>query len=276
MGQARFCCMEILAALKHVHGQMMMYRDLKPENLLLDSEGHVRITDFGTAKQSDSKKAGVPPASREECGTRRYMAPEVRFAEMNNEPYDYRCDYYSMGVVMYELFEKELPFGEQPLLRDMEAEFREPQLIDEETGDEIPHLFNLLAGMLDWDPTQRVVDTELQESLFWEGADWEAVNAGRAKSPLADYVRAKLHKGRHRSRKSKQESDVISQIVRSFSASKAKLKELGQRTALQASNSYQVVSDQELEMSVDAWDFVSEHALAQEYVETEDKVISVV
>ena len=103
--QVRFCGMEVLAMLLHLQRSLIMHRDIKPDNLLLDAEGHVRLIDFGTAKAHASRR----PTSREECGTRAYMAPEVYFAEERDTAYDYRCDLYSFGVLLYELSEKEYP-----------------------------------------------------------------------------------------------------------------------------------------------------------------------
>jgi len=75
--QLRFCGMEVLVAIAHLHKNRIMYRDLKPANLLLDAQGHTRLIDFGTAKLNRSSSARRPPKSSEECGTRGYMAPEV-------------------------------------------------------------------------------------------------------------------------------------------------------------------------------------------------------
>lgn len=69
---ARFYAAEVILALEHLHNLDFVYRDLKPENLLLDSMGHIRITDFGFAKHLPGNKRTFTV-----CGTPDYLAPEV-------------------------------------------------------------------------------------------------------------------------------------------------------------------------------------------------------
>ena len=149
--QLKFVGLQMVVVLCHLHKHHVMHRDIKPANVLIDSEGHLKLIDFGTAKMGDREVT-----SREECGTRAYQAPEVFHAELNTRSYDDRCDLFSLGCVMYELAEQALPFGEAPRYVDLNREFRQPSLVDEATGLEHPHLFDLLVGLLDWNPADRL------------------------------------------------------------------------------------------------------------------------
>ena len=92
--RARFYAAEIIIALEYLHGRDIVFRDLKPENILLDDTGHIKLTDFGLAKDvSVSKKASSI------CGTAEYMAPEV----LLGKDYGSAVDMWSMGVLIYEM-----------------------------------------------------------------------------------------------------------------------------------------------------------------------------
>mmetsp|Transcript_17961 Transcript_17961/g.54072 ORF Transcript_17961/g.54072 Transcript_17961/m.54072 type:complete len:422 (+) Transcript_17961:776-2041(+) len=91
--QARLYTAEIVAAISHLHDLHIVHRDLKPENVLLDSQGHIRITDFGLAKS-------VPEGGRSNSliGTMEYMAPEI----ISGAGHDKGVDWWSTGVLLYE------------------------------------------------------------------------------------------------------------------------------------------------------------------------------
>jgi eukaryotic-like serine/threonine-protein kinase len=98
---------QICDALEYAHGQGVVHRDVKPENILLGRDGRVKIADFGLAKVTDP--AGVSlTGTRQAMGTPHYMAPEQW--EKPGEV-DHRADIYALGVVLYELLTGELPLG---------------------------------------------------------------------------------------------------------------------------------------------------------------------
>jgi len=100
---------EICEALQFAHDHGIVHRDIKPENLLLDRDGHIKITDFGIAKMMgpDAETVSLTGAV-DVIGTPHYMAPEQieKPADV-----DHRADIYSLGVVFYELLTGELPLG---------------------------------------------------------------------------------------------------------------------------------------------------------------------
>jgi serine/threonine protein kinase len=88
-------------ALEALHKNMVIYRDLKPENLVLDENGHVMITDFGL-----SKKGEIDKINSSFCGTPAYLAPEI----LDKKGHNRMADWYEMGVVLYEFLVGTPPF----------------------------------------------------------------------------------------------------------------------------------------------------------------------
>ncbi|XP_028164028.1 G protein-coupled receptor kinase 2 [Ostrinia furnacalis] len=99
--RARFYAAQVACGLDHLHKMGIVYRDCKPENILLDDAGHVRISDLGLAV--DVPEGG---SVRGRVGTVGYMAPEV----IDNERYTFSPDWFSFGCLVYEMIEGRAPF----------------------------------------------------------------------------------------------------------------------------------------------------------------------
>lgn len=103
--RARFYAAEIVSALSYLHLEVdVVYRDLKPENILLDVEGHIKLTDFGLAKENFFQENNG--RTQTFCGTPEYLAPEV----IRREPYGFPVDWWCLGSVLYEMLVGLPPF----------------------------------------------------------------------------------------------------------------------------------------------------------------------
>ena len=103
---SRFYAGAVLSAFAEIHSKNFVYRDLKPENLVLDSKGYPKIVDFGLAKRLEGGKTWTL------CGTPDYMPPEI----ILNEGHDSAADYWSVGILLYEFSTGSPPFtSEYPM-----------------------------------------------------------------------------------------------------------------------------------------------------------------
>jgi serine/threonine protein kinase len=106
-GRAKFYAVEIAVGLGLLHSKGIVYRDLKPENVLLDARGHVVLTDFGLSKMLQNESESEPQTvAATLCGTAEYLAPEI----LRREPYDQSVDWWSFGVMLYEMIVGTTPF----------------------------------------------------------------------------------------------------------------------------------------------------------------------
>lgn len=97
---SRFYAASVILAFCQIHSKKIAYRDLKPENLVMDAEGYLKLIDFGLAKKLEGGKTWTL------CGTPDYLAPEV----ILNEGHDWAVDYWGLGVLIYEMTAGVPPF----------------------------------------------------------------------------------------------------------------------------------------------------------------------
>merc|ERR1711937_507945 len=96
---AKFYAAQVAMIFDYLHRQNIIYRDLKPENLLLDNQGYIKITDFGFAKRVAFKTYTL-------CGTPEYIAPEV----LLNKGHGKGVDWWTLGILVYEMLAGQPPF----------------------------------------------------------------------------------------------------------------------------------------------------------------------
>lgn len=103
--QAKFYICEVLLGFKYLHERNIVFRDIKPENILIDIDGHIRIADFGLSKviQQDERSNSI-------CGSPEYLSPEML---QPGEGHDRRVDIYSLGVLLFEMLTGLPPFYDE-------------------------------------------------------------------------------------------------------------------------------------------------------------------
>ena len=199
--EMKFYAAEVILGLEHMHRRYIVYRDLKPANILLDENGHVRISDLGLACDFSKKK---PHAS---VGTHGYMAPEVL---SKGTAYDSSADWFSFGCMLYKLLKGHSPFR-QHKTKDKHEIDRMTLTMNVELPDTFSQaLRDLLEALLqvnifkkpnsvfclytNFNLLQRDIDKrlgcrgngadELKEHPFFIGVDWNIVYQQKYPPPL--------------------------------------------------------------------------------------------
>ena len=165
---------EVCAGLQYAHDQGIVHRDIKPENILVDSNGHVKIADFGIARLLDVDEGDWRLTRMSQVmGTPQYMAPE----QMNRPiDVDHRADIYSLGVVFYEMLTGELPHGRYAL---------PSELLDVDS-----RLDEVVLKALDREPVRRFQSAAELGSRITEITTSAAEPATSAHQPVASQLSA--------------------------------------------------------------------------------------
>jgi serine/threonine-protein kinase len=150
-------------ALEYAHDRGIVHRDIKPDNILLDSDGHVQVTDFGIAKAAEAASGAQLTTEGMVVGTPQYMSPE----QATGEKIDRRSDIYSLGIVLYQMLAGSVPFdGETAQAILMKQATGTPTPIREVRPDVSAKLAAVLDRMLAKDPAERFATAaELSSAL---------------------------------------------------------------------------------------------------------------
>lgn len=170
---ARFYLAEITLAVHALHGMGYAHRDVKPDNVLLDRLGHVKLADFGSAARLGSKGLIT---SHMPVGTPEYIAPEVlrsmEGTSKNKRPSSYgkECDYWSLGIVAYEMVYGKTPFGgDQLLVTYCNIMNHRKNLHFTDKGSMA--FKNLVRGLLE-DANARMTHDQIIQHSFFSSVDW--------------------------------------------------------------------------------------------------------
>ena len=182
---AAFYMAEMVLALSHLHSTLgVLYRDLKPENCLLDAEGHLLLTDFGLSKvavDSDSDSCNSI------LGTVEYMAPEV----ILGKKYGKAVDWWSLGALGYDLMTGNPPFRGQNHAKIQDNIVKQKLVLPYFLS---PDAKDMLTRLLRKDPTKRLGYnmpkdlTTIKKHRFFRRIDWKALAARELEPPIQPMI----------------------------------------------------------------------------------------
>lgn len=161
ISETRLYIAELVLALNHLHENGYIHRDVKPGNVLLDSSGHIKLTDFGLSQD-------IKNLTNTFCGTPEYMSYEM----ISRNGYSFETDWWSLGILIYEIFFQSTPFYDE----------NENQIFDNILNKEpsFPKYGNkqaqeLITILLRKDPKERAGFKEIKSHSFFSGLNWEKV-----------------------------------------------------------------------------------------------------
>ncbi|KAK0835261.1 hypothetical protein LTR03_014097 [Friedmanniomyces endolithicus] len=180
---AAFYMAEMVLALEHLHHNVrVIYRDLKPENCLLDAEGHLLLTDFGLSKVAleDERANSI-------LGTIEYMAPEV----IQGQGYDFAVDWWSLGAIGFDLLTGSPPFGGNNHAKIQQNILKQKLQLPYFLG---PDAKDLLTRLLRKDPGKRLGGTNtkdlktLKAHRFFRRIDWKKLERREVEPPIQPVI----------------------------------------------------------------------------------------
>ena len=141
---AKFYFAEILIGIEYLHSKNIVYRDMKPENVLIDVDGHIKLADFGLSKifKTDERSFSF-------CGSPEYMCPEI----LKREGHNHMVDYYTLGAILFEMLTGFPPYytnnKSEMTRRILESDLSFPSNLN-------PDAISLMSGLLERNPSKRI------------------------------------------------------------------------------------------------------------------------
>jgi serine/threonine protein kinase len=175
----RFYLATIIMALKYLHSFNIIYRDLKPENLLLDSRGYLRLTDFGFAKVVDDRTWTV-------CGTPEYLAPEI----IQSDGHGKAADWWACGILCYEMLVGYPPFFDETAYgiyeKILAGHVHYPRTMDRLSKE-------IIKGFLEPDRSMRLGNLiggpqDILDHPWFRGVDWDALERREIRAPIIPHT----------------------------------------------------------------------------------------
>ncbi|KAN0012211.1 hypothetical protein ACTFIU_007509 [Dictyostelium citrinum] len=188
---AKFYIAEVMCSLHYLHSNNIIYRDIKPENILLDEEGHIKLTDFGLSKSGitsvvGSKNGGEGGFATTFCGTPEYLAPEI----ITGAGHGKAADWWSVGILLFEMLTGRSPFlasNRNDMYKSMiQGNLRMPMFLSSDAQD-------LLEKLLVPDPNKRLGSSqgfeEISSHPFFELIPWRMLESKMITPPFKPTIK---------------------------------------------------------------------------------------
>ena len=183
IASGQFYIGQIILMLDKLHQKKVIYRDLKPENLVLGADGYIRLVDFGYSVVVKTRKTRTYTL----CGTPEFLSPEV----LLKKGHTIAVDFWALGIFIFELFSKEGPFfDENPLKlyhKTIKTQYRFPEKFPERAK-------SIVRGLLVRKPNKRLgmlqngID-DLKNNIFFKNFNWKDLIAKKLSPPILPNVK---------------------------------------------------------------------------------------
>jgi cGMP-dependent protein kinase len=178
---ARFYAASVILALEEIHNNGVVYRDLKPENLLLDNEGFIKVTDFGLSKLIGEQRTFTV------CGTPHYLSPEIIQGTGHTKSVDLWC----LGVLIYEMLTGRPPFYHPGERGDHISLYRRITSVDFESSSHFTvHSWDVITKLLQYKSAMRLSIPALKEHPWFSPIDWRELQRRNIRAPIIPFVKS--------------------------------------------------------------------------------------
>ena len=173
----------VVLAFEHLHSKSIVFRDLKPENLIFDFRGYLKVADFGFAKKLDKR---THYKTYTVCGTPEYIAPEI----VTGQGHSFEVDWWTVGIFLYELLFGDSPFSNKGnLMKTYHSILHEHPSYNVAGRRYSTDVVDLMKKLLCKQPNKRLGHhtndiQKLKQHQWFRGFDWQSLATGQMKSPF--------------------------------------------------------------------------------------------